>query len=438
MAGSAAGCAGDDSGRARTARRYRADADPDRFRSTLQLTADATAFPVAMVNLLEETDQYTVSAVGVDDVPTMPRAQAICDTVVRTGRPLAVADTRADRRFREFPHVRNGWVGSFAGAPIRSRESYVVGSVCVVDARPRAVADGLVGQLVHAAAVLEDQWDLLRRRDPTGAASATAAEVLSAVRAGEIRPWYQPIVDLGSRRTVAYEALARWTQPSGVVRTPRSFLPAAQDSDLVVELDLAVLRAALADVLRWRRWRPALRLTVNLSGRHLRDPGAAVAVHEVATSLGVQPAALDLEFTGTGRAPELEAESVQRFRRLGYRVWSDNVGGEESPLPLLLHGAVDGIKIDRSLAAGLGTPAGSARIRALARFASDLGVRVALQGIETPAQATEAHRLGCEHGQGYLWSAPRPPEVVQRMVRYPFLPVRLHRSATDSGDGAGR
>ncbi|MEO5833602.1 MAG: EAL domain-containing protein, partial [Nakamurella sp.] len=260
------------------------------------------------------------------------------------------------------------------------------------------------------AQVVEDQLDLLRRlREQRLDIGVATAEIARAINDGEIVPWYQPVVDLDSGAIVGFEALARWDHPIRGLDDPRRFIPVAEDSDLIVDLDLAVIRQALAEFARWLQTHPDLRLSVNLSARHLHSPDSAGLLMDSVTEAGVRPESITLELTETiaidvrdGSIPRM----VAQLRQAGFQVWLDDFGTGWSSLEQLLWLSVDGIKIDRAVAVALGTPVGDALTSAVTGLAVALGLRTTIEGIETAAQADRARERGCDYGQGYLWSRP--------------------------------
>lgn len=241
-----------------------------------------------------------MSLYGAGDPASVARAEAFCDTVVVTGSPVLVDDAAADPRFSDLRSVVDGEIGSYLGVPLRGRESLIIGAVCVIDPATRVINAQQLQRLTEFATVVEDQLDLIRRLKEQRLEGAVATqEIARAIGEGEIVPWYQPVVDLTSGRLVALEALARWEHPNGGVDDPRRFIPAAEDRDLITELDLAVIRRALADLKRWQTSHPALRLSVNLSARHLSIPDCAAVLHQAALDAGISPASVDLELTET-------------------------------------------------------------------------------------------------------------------------------------------
>lgn len=240
-----------------------------------------------------------------------------------------------------------------------------------------------------------------------------AVAVRRAIRSGQIIPWYQPIVDLSTGSTRGVEALARWPQPDRVV-PPAEFIPLAEAGDLVIELDQAVIRHALTDLRRWQRTRPGFELSVNLSGRHLDSPAGVTDLVAIVEAAGVTPGTVCVELTETTRpdAADRGAPTLEALRSAGMSVWLDDFGAGFYNLRDLIRLSVDGIKLDRSFTAQLDLPRTAPLLRGLVAAVHEIGLKVTLEGIETPAEADWARRLACDLGQGFLWSAPRPAESV--------------------------
>jgi EAL domain-containing protein (putative c-di-GMP-specific phosphodiesterase class I) len=232
-------------------------------------------------------------------------------------------------------------------------------------------------------------------------------ELHLALDRGEVRPWYQPIMRLATAELVGFEALARWHRPSGLVELPGAFIGLAEETGLVTRLDQAILDGAACDLAGWRETRPDLRISVNLSGRHLDEEGWVDDLHALVTRHAVPPANLDIELTESARPRDLPqaAQQLSRLRDLGYAVWFDDFGTGWSELTHLVDVPVDGIKIDRFFTERLGGRA-DAVVRALLGVAADLGLATTIEGVATQEQADRALELGCDLAQGYLWSPP--------------------------------
>lgn len=230
-------------------------------------------------------------------------------------------------------------------------------------------------------------------------------DVERAIKEEQIRPVYMSLVDLATDKVVAVEALARWYRPSGEVVAPDDFIPVAESSGLILDLDLAVARQAMTDLRVWHRVDPELRVTVNLSGRHFASTDCIDKLAGLASSAGVDPARVVLELTETIRPRDLDlaGEVAGQLRGLGFSLWLDDFGTGWSGLSDLLHFPVDGIKIDRPFAARLGSATADAVIAATTGLADELGLTVTIEGIEERRQAARARALGCHLGQGFLW-----------------------------------
>jgi EAL domain-containing protein (putative c-di-GMP-specific phosphodiesterase class I) len=307
--------------------------------------------------------------------------------------------------------------GTYAGVPVRVT-GRVVGVLSAADPAGRPLGPPQVRILIELARLLAEQLELVGDARASTGPDEAVAEIAAAVAAGEIRPWYQPMMDLASGEMVGVEALARWHRPSGEVEGPASFLPLAERSELVLEIDRAVMAHAFADLAGWQRLRPDFRISVNLSGRHLDRPDTLGLVDAAAAAAGIAATSVDLEITETARPDDLRTSLVllTGFRNRGYTVWFDDFGSGWSALQDLIRLPVGGIKLDRSFAEQLGTPVDDALVGALASAASQVGLKVTIEGIQTPLQLDRARALGCHFAQGYLWSPPIPAaEITQRL-----------------------
>ncbi len=209
------------------------------------------------------------------------------------------------------------------------------------------------------------------------------------------------------------EALARWVHPDGMI-SPAEFIPLAERSELVIALDLAVIRQALDDVRGWQTVRPGFELNINLSGRHLDSATGVDDVIAAVQAAGVAPATISVELTETTRPAALDqgTAGLDALRGSGLAVWLDDFGSGYYSLQDLIRLPADGIKFDRSFTDQLELPRTALVIGALTGAAHQMGLRVTLEGIETAAQAAKARQLTCDLGQGYFWSRPVPAEGV--------------------------
>lgn len=361
---------------------------------------------------LRGTDPETVRQSGRFASSSLAAAAERLDVeVATTGLPRVVGD------LARHTVTGSGPAGCYAGAPVRSQGG-VVGVLSVTDPTPRRLGRHQVRVLVELAGLLSDQLGPEEGTSPIGATDAAAAEIATALAAGQLRPWYQPIVDLATGQVLGVEALARWQRPDGSVAAPAAFIAVAERSDLILQLDRAILAQALADLAGWQQLRPDFRVSVNLSGRHLDDPAVVELLEAAVGAAGVAVGTVDLEITETSRPTDLAAaaEVLARLTAQGYTIWFDDFGSGWSALQDLIRLPVGGIKLDRGFAEQLGTPVDDAVIAAFAHATDQVGLKLILEGIETSEQADRARRLGCRLGQGHLWSKARPAAEVRSLI----------------------
>ena len=354
--------------------------------------------------------------------------------VVSRGLPRVVEDlTELDGAEAATAGSRDGTAGAtttvrgaYVGIPLRS-DGRVVGVLSLRDPTPRPIGRREVRTLVEFGRLVIDQLDAGDpERDPDldpdpvlDQPDAAVAEIRAGLDAGEMVPWYQPVVALDSQRVIGVEALVRWHRGNGVIEQPATFLPLAERSDLIIDIDREILRQAFLDLAGWQLTNPDFRVSVNLSGRHLDRVETLAELDLLAQRAGVSPGTVDLELTETARPHDLEvgADAIARLRDRGYSVWFDDFGSGWSALQDLIRFPVDGIKLDRAFAEQLGSPVADAVVGALAAAAAQVGLKITIEGIQEQVQAARALELGCQFAQGYLWSRPLPADQVPALVR---------------------
>lgn len=249
-----------------------------------------------------------------------------------------------------------------------------------------------------------------------------ADELRAALPAGQLVVHYQPVVELATGRTAGVEALVRWHHPTRGMLGPGSFVPIAEDTNLIVELDHWVLDTAVAEVARWRTTvlgRAPFALHVNVSPVEIRAQGFAGTVVDCLARHGLRAADLLLEITETRMIGEdtLTMAAMQALEAAGIGVAIDDFGTGCSSLGYVRRRFVDVIKIDRSLITGLDTDRSQHRIAAAILAVVDaFGLAAVAEGVETAAQAAELRRMGCRYGQGYHLGRPMPAEAMTRLL----------------------
>jgi diguanylate cyclase (GGDEF)-like protein/PAS domain S-box-containing protein len=228
-----------------------------------------------------------------------------------------------------------------------------------------------------------------------------------------LRVYYQPIVDLTRGHICAIEALVRWPEEWPQV-APFDFIPIAEETGLIGTLGLYVLRTALATLADWRRCglvASDVRMSVNVSGRQLNDPGLPENVRDAIAEARLKANALLLEVTESTlmHEPERMQAIVSQLCKTGVGLHLDDFGTGHSSLSTLHDYPVDALKIDRTFVTSMNrTTLGSEPIvRSTVALARGLGIGVIAEGIEYGSQLRRLRTLGCERGQGFLFSEPR-------------------------------
>ncbi|MFC7738547.1 PAS domain S-box protein [Roseomonas sp. GCM10028921] len=229
---------------------------------------------------------------------------------------------------------------------------------------------------------------------------------------GELDLHYQPLVGIQTGEVTCFEALLRWHRPDRGMVSPAEFIPLAEETGLIMQMGEWVLRTACREATRWP---DTVRVAVNLSPIQFRNPGLLQVVADALADAGLPAGRLDLEITESVLLQDDQANLtiLRELSRLGVRIALDDFGTGFSSLAYLLRFPFDKIKIDRSFVTGL--PSGkeaNAIIRAVVSMSRSLGISVTAEGVETAEQLDALRRLGCNHGQGYLFSRPVPAAEV--------------------------
>jgi len=231
----------------------------------------------------------------------------------------------------------------------------------------------------------------------------------------ELRVWFQPKIDLRSGRTSGLEALARWQHPRMGLLGPGQFIELCQLSGLISELTFRVLDLSLAAIADW----PGQSVAVNVPVRNLYDRTLPEVVSRKLTENGVEPDRLMLEITESEIMEDHRTivEVLEELHALGVGISIDDFGTGFSSLTHLRRLSVDEIKIDQSFVMGMLDNENDYMIaRSIIDLAHNLGHRVVAEGVEDSATLTLLRELGCDVGQGYLFSKPGPIERIRNQV----------------------
>jgi len=243
--------------------------------------------------------------------------------------------------------------------------------------------------------------------------------LLHAVRNDLIVPYYQPLVDLQSGKILGFEALARWRQASGKCVPPSEFIEIAEEAGLITELSEKVLRRACRDAMSW----PAdIRLAFNLSPTQLADKLLGLRLMTILAEVGLPPHRLELEITESALIHNSSAAEavLSDLSEAGIKIALDDFGTGYSSFAHLLRFKFDKIKIDRSFVHQMNSDEKHLRIvQSILGLSRNLGIPATAEGIESDGQRHDLRNMGCECGQGYLFSEAIPAAEIQALL---FLP----------------
>ena len=231
---------------------------------------------------------------------------------------------------------------------------------------------------------------------------------------------FQPLIRIDSGRVKGFEALVRWQHPVRGFVTPGMFLPIAEETGLVVQIGRWVLLEACQQAARWSQFSIDMpSVSVNLAAKQLDSETLIDDVHTALRTSGLHPNRLILEITESDvmRDPEAALTKLRALKALGVRLAIDDFGTGYSSLSHLQFFPVDELKIDRSFIQRIEEgDREAAFVRTIVSLAKSLSMEVVAEGVEEPAQQQFLHTIGCDMGQGYLYSRPLSTGDVERFV----------------------
>ncbi|KAB0488843.1 phosphodiesterase DibA [Pseudomonas psychrophila] len=239
-----------------------------------------------------------------------------------------------------------------------------------------------------------------------------AGDLRRALEQQELRVYYQPVHDLHTSRLIGVEALVRWEHPLRGLLSPGEFIPIAERTGLIAEIDAWVLEQACWQMVQWQA--AGLKLSfvaVNISSRLFARPELYTLVSTVLADTGLDPSLLELEVTESAVMDnsQVALEQMHRLRALGLRLAIDDFGTGFSSLLRLKRLPVQKLKIDQGFVAGLpGDNDDVAIVRAVIALGQSMGLQVHAEGIEQVEQARFLLDLNCNLGQGYWFGRPMP------------------------------
>ncbi|MEU6354237.1 EAL domain-containing protein [Streptomyces sp. NPDC047072] len=285
--------------------------------------------------------------------------------------------------------------------------------------------------LYWAKADGKDRWTLF---DPERNANRVTRQALAstlrpAIERGEFALEYQPLVGMEDGRLRGVEALIRWNHPQFGVLTPNRFIALAEEDGAIVPLGRWILATACRQARQWQLDQPdepPIFVSVNVAVRQVWDSDLVADVARTLKETGLAPHLLQLELTesavmGSSGRP---LQALQALSDMGVRIAIDDFGTGYSNLAYLSRLPVSVLKLDGSFVRGFQyegegvapNPADEVVVEAMIQLAHRLGLTVTAECVETSAQATRLRRIGCDTGQGWLYSRPVPPDRISGLL----------------------
>ncbi|MGD0630197.1 MAG: EAL domain-containing protein [Terracidiphilus sp.] len=423
------------------------DSEPEAsYDAITRLAAEYFQADSVLLKFADESRVWIKSYAG-QVVRELPRLNSIFNMVLAEDGPVVIADISEHPELQgpllELKRLNAAFVAS---VPVRSFENDILGVLTVFCSHPRHEMKPCELQMLESLAdLVTSQLELrkLRRQRklliPQGERRLGASAAPATVAQGWPRPqdlrraldkrefvlYYQPEVELSTRRIVGLEALIRWKHPERGLIPPMDFIPQAEESGLILPIGDWGLSEACGQIRKWcgeDSSNSSLRVLVNLSARQFSRHGLADHVEALLVQFGLSSRQLGLEMTESSLIPNMRIalEVLASLRRLGVSVLLDDFGTGYSSLNHLHSFPFDVLKIDRSFVSRMTEGDQPMQIvRTIIELARVLGMDVVAEGIETCEQYLLLRQLGCRFGQGYLFARPLSAEAVTQLLRLP-------------------
>ncbi|MFV0422892.1 EAL domain-containing protein [Oleidesulfovibrio sp.] len=278
--------------------------------------------------------------------------------------------------------------------------------------------------MYRAKAQGRDKLKVFQQKMLAQAASVMALEndMRHALQRDEFFVEYQPVQRASDSSLTGFEALIRWNHPEKGLIRPDQFIPLAEESGLIIDIGMNVLRKSCFEMARWCRLYPgcdSLFLSVNLSARQFLQPDLVLAISAILNESGLLPHQLKLEITESTIMSNAETAlgMMHRLKELGVQLAIDDFGTGYSSLAYLQKLPVDTLKVDRMFVCSMEDQAGCLEIvRSIIVLARSLNMSTIAEGVETYRQLEVLRNLGCSHVQGYYFHKPLPVGVAEALL----------------------
>ncbi|MCJ8520058.1 diguanylate cyclase (GGDEF)-like protein [Pseudorhizobium tarimense] len=235
-------------------------------------------------------------------------------------------------------------------------------------------------------------------------------ELREAIETDQIKPFYQPLIDLRTGDVCGFEALARWVRTDGSKVPPAFFIPVAEEKGLITSLFQRVLHRACCDAMQWHK---GILLSFNVSPVQMEDRLLPARIFEILGKTGLSPDRLEIEITENALVadPDLAAKMMEELHAAGIKVALDDFGTGYSSLSQLARFKFDKIKIDKSFVGRCGSDDRQAKIiQAMLGLSRNLNAKTTVEGLEDHQQVAYFIQQGCDIGQGYVFGRPASAE----------------------------
>ncbi len=419
------------------------DSEPEpNFDAITRLTAEYFKADTVLLEFADESRVWIKSYWG-EPVRELPRERSIFEMVLAEDGPVVVPDvSRHPRLCRRQDHAFDGLKSLRLPALqfVRS-DGKILGVLTIFGCQPRrGMAVEELRMLESLADIVASQLELRRMRmtfsgnrqrnthapKPVAGIWPRKSDLRQALDKREFVLFYQPEVELSTRRIVGLEALIRWQHPERGLIPPTDFIPLAEESGLILPIGDWGLSEACSQIQKWCQEDPdqgAPRVCVNLSARQFAREGLADHVEALLRQSGVSSRQLGLEMTESSLVSDIGTAMavLSSLRRLGVSLLIDDFGTGYSSLHHLHTLPFDVLKIDRSFVERMtgGNEQPLQIVRTIVELARVLGMDVVAEGIETQEQYALLRQLGCRFGQGFLFSRPVTADSISEMLRLP-------------------
>jgi diguanylate cyclase (GGDEF)-like protein len=248
------------------------------------------------------------------------------------------------------------------------------------------------------------------------------AELKKAIQSEQLHLNYQPIICLKTGKLAGFEALVRWRHPKLGIISPGKFIPMAEETGWILPLGELVLKKACHQLSMWQDQFPdagSITLSVNLSGIQLANPDLVLTIEKILSQYGLNGSSLKLEITESVLMENagIATAILDNLKAHNIKVSIDDFGTGYSSLSYLHCLPIDTLKIDQSFVSNMESqPKNATLVKSIVALAHSLELDLVAEGVETPKQMTILRSLGCEYGQGYLFSRPLEAEAAEHLL----------------------